>query len=178
MRFQLIICSALVVLSAALPAQAQSRSDRRGGDYTSFPILTGDPAICAANCERDAQCRAWSFSYPRTTFALAVCWLKNKVPPRVADDCCVSGVRGGAVIEPQRGAVEYSIDRTGGDYRNFETDRDPAGASCRKACEGDNKCRAWTYVRPGYLGAPARCYLKSQITRPRHKPCCISGVVR
>jgi hypothetical protein len=46
------------------------------------------------------------------------------------------------------------------------------------ACDADNKCRAWTYVRPGYIGAAARCYLKDRITRPRPKPCCVSGVVR
>jgi hypothetical protein len=33
-------------------------------------------------------------------------------------------------------------------------------------------------VRPGYIGPAARCYLKDNITRPRSKPCCISGVVR
>jgi hypothetical protein len=33
-------------------------------------------------------------------------------------------------------------------------------------------------VRPGYIGAPAVCYLKDKITRPRAKPCCVSGVVR
>ena len=49
----------------------------------AFQIRTGDPAVCAARCERDARCRAWSFSYPRTANALATCWLKNKVPPRV-----------------------------------------------------------------------------------------------
>ena len=52
------------------------------------------------------------------------------------------------------------------------------GAACKAACEADNKCRAWTYVRAGYIGPTARCYLKDNITRPRHKPCCISGVVR
>ena len=54
----------------------------------------------------------------------------------------------------------------------------PTGAACKAACEDDNRCRAWTYVRPGYIGPSARCYLKDKITRPRHKPCCISGVVR
>ena len=42
---------------------------------------------------------------------LAICWLKNQVPPREEDKCCVSGVRGAGVIEPRRGAVEFSIDR-------------------------------------------------------------------
>lgn len=171
---------AVLTILAMVPglAQAQTGFDRRGGDYLKFEINSGDPAVCAARCERDSRCRAWSFSYPRTANALATCWLKNKVPPRNADACCVSGVRGAGVIEPRIGETEYSIDRVGGDYRNFELPPDPTGAACGKACTEDNKCRAWTYVRPGYIGPGARCYLKDTITRPRHKPCCISGVVR
>jgi hypothetical protein len=178
MRFSVIFLGAMWAIAAAGPAQAQSGYDRRGGDYTSFQIRSGDPAVCASRCERDARCRAWSFSYPRTTFALATCWLKNKVPPRNEDKCCVSGVRGAGVIEPRRGPIEYSIDRTGGDYRNIEVAPDASGAACKAACDGENRCRAWTYVRPGYIGATARCYLKYKITRPHHKPCCISGVER
>jgi hypothetical protein len=168
----------LVVLAAAGPAWAQSGYDRRGGDYLTFQIRNGDPAVCAARCERDARCRAWSFSYPRTADKLATCWLKNRVPPRQPDKCCVSGVRGAGVIEPRRGPIEFSIDRFGGDYRNFDTAPDATGAACRSACEDEKRCRAWTYVRPGYIGSNAHCYLKNRITRPWHKPCCISGVVR
>ncbi len=168
----------LTFAAASVPALAQTGFDRRGGDYTSFQIRSGDPAVCAARCEREGRCRAWSFSYPRTENALAICWLKNRVPPRVEDKCCMSGVRGAGVIEPRKEATEFSIDRLGGDYRNFETAADPAGAACKAACEGENRCRAWTYVRPGYIGAGARCYLKDRLTRPRSKPCCISGVVR
>jgi len=178
MRIRFIVLAALLALPAVSPAQAQTGYDRRGGDYTTFQIRNGDPAICAARCERDARCRAWSFSYPRTEYTLATCWLKNRVTPRVEDKCCVSGVRGADVIEPRRGPVEYSIDRFGSDYRNFETAPDPAGAACNAACAGDKRCRAWTYLRPGYGGPAARCYLKDKITRPHHKPCCISGVVR
>ena len=94
---------ALIVLAAAGPAQAQTGYDRRGGDYLNFQIRNGDPAVCAGRCEREARCRAWSFSYPRTENALAICWLKSKVPPRVEDKCCVSGVRGAGVIEPRKG---------------------------------------------------------------------------
>jgi hypothetical protein len=169
---------ALAVLALAGPAQAQSGFDRRGGDYLNFQVRNGDPAVCAARCERDARCRAWSFSYPRTETAFAICWLKNRVLPPIEDKCCVSGVRGAGVAEPRKGPIEFSIDRLGGDYRNIEVAPDPTGAPCKTACEAENKCRAWTYVRPGYIGSPARCYLKDRITRPRHKPCCISGVVR
>src|SRR4029077_97562 len=49
---------------AAAPALAQSGFDRPGGDYANAAVPNGDPAVCAARCERDARCRAWSFSYP------------------------------------------------------------------------------------------------------------------
>ena len=168
----------LAVLAQAGPAQAQSGFDRRGGDYSNFQIRNGDPAVCAARCERDAKCLAWSFSYPRTENALAICWLKNQVPSRLEDKCCVSGVRGAGVITPRTGAAEFSIDRTGGDYRYFAIAADPTGAACKAACEAENKCRAWTYVRAGYITPFARCYLKDKLKPPRPKPCCISGVVR
>ena len=51
-------------LRRAGPARAQSGYDRPGGDYSHFQVQNGDPAACAARCERDAHCRAWSFSYP------------------------------------------------------------------------------------------------------------------
>ncbi len=143
---------------------------------------SADPAACAARCDRDQRCRAWTFSYPRTAAnggrPEATCWLKNEVKTAVENPCCVSGVKGAGLIEPRGGPLETAIDRTGGDYKNFELASDPTGESCKTACDGDKKCRAWTYVRPGYLGAQARCYLKDKITRPRRKPCCMSGVVR
>ncbi len=82
------------------------------------------------------------------------------------------------MVESRKVPIEFSIDRFGGDYRNLDVPTESDGAACKTACEADNKCRAWTYVRPGYIGPAARCYLKDNITRPRHKPCCISGVVR
>jgi hypothetical protein len=169
---------ALAVLALSGQAYAQTGFDRRGGDYLRFEIRSGDPAVCATRCERDARCHAWAFSFPRTENAVAACWLKNRVPPRTEDSCCVSGVRGAGVVESRKGPIEYSIDRLGGDYRNLEVATDPGGAPCKAACDAENKCRAWTYVRPGYIGSAAHCYLKDKIPRPRHKPCCISGVVR
>ena len=90
----------------------------------------------------------------------------------------MSGVKGAGVLERKGGPVEFSIDRTGGDLRNMDVETDPAGKPCEAACKGEERCRAWTYVRPGYLGPSARCFLKERLTRPRHKPCCVSGVVR
>ena len=119
MRRLVSLLGALAMAVAALQATAQAQTgfDRRGGDYSNFPVRTGDPALCAARCEREARCRAWSFSYPRTANTVAICWLKAQVSPRVEDNCCVSGVRGAGVVEPRKGPLEFSIDRVGGDYR-------------------------------------------------------------
>ena len=175
-----VIAAVLAALSlfASAPAHAQSGYDRPGGDYSNFPVRSGDPAACAARCEREGRCRAWSFSYPNTVAPTAMCWLKAQVTMRVAQECCVSGVKGAAVLDKKSDTVEFSMDRTGGDYKNLDIAKDPAGATCEAACKAEDRCRAWTYVRPGYLGASARCFLKERITRPRHKPCCVSGVVR
>lgn len=169
----------LAVLLGAAPASAQVGFDRPGRDYASFAVLSGDPAVCSQSCDRDARCRAWNFSYPTTVLGPAMCWLKAEVAPRVSNACCISGVRGVGVIPPvlSSSASEFSIDRMGGDYRNFDTAPDPTGRVCADACQHESRCRAWSYSRPGYAG-PARCYLKDRVTRPRHAPCCVSGVVR
>lgn len=172
------ILACLVALCAAQSTRAQVNSDRPGGDYASAPIPSGDPEDCALLCERDRRCRAWSFNYPTDPAAGAVCWLKNSVPPRVADDCCVSGVRGAGVVEPRNRTVETSIDRVGGDYRSFEVKKGEGDEACKAACVADNKCRAWTYARPGYVGKEAHCFLKKEIKPPRRRAGFTSGVVR
>ena len=172
---------ALAVSAAATatrPAQAQANFDRPGGDYSSSLVASRDPADCALVCERDRRCRAWSFNYPTDVAGGAVCWLKSNVPARTQDNCCVSGVRGAGVVEPRNSAEEISIDRVGGDYRNFDLKSSDGDEACKAACVGDNKCRAWTYARPGYVGKDARCFLKKDIKPPRRKAGYISGVVR
>ncbi|MEZ5787779.1 MAG: PAN domain-containing protein [Xanthobacteraceae bacterium] len=175
--FGTVLAFLVAFISYAAPARAQVGYDRPGGDYSSFSVRSGDPAVCAARCEREGRCRAWSFVYP-TSQRGAVCWLKSHVSPRVEDGCCVSGVRGAGVIAPRDTRREYGIDRSGGDYRSFEVQADPTGRSCLRACEADGRCRAWTYARPGYFGPAARCYLKDRVRPPRRRPCCISGVVK
>ena len=140
----LLLMMCLVGVVDPRPALAQASFDRPGGDYLSSPVSSGDPADCALMCERDRRCRAWSFNYPTDPAAGAVCWLKSTVPARVPDSCCVSGVRGAGVVEPRNRAVETSIDRLGGDYRNFELKDGEDDEACRAACTAENKCRAWT----------------------------------
>ena len=166
------------VLGAPRQAAAQSNFDRPGGDYLSSPVPSGDPEDCALMCERDRRCRAWSFAYPTDPAVGAICWLKNSVPARVQDNCCVSGVRGAGVLELRTGAQETSIDRPGGDYKNFDVKSGEGEEACRAACTADNKCRAWTFARPGYVGKEAHCFLKKDIKPPRRKAGFSSGVVR
>ena len=173
-----LLTAAAWATAGTAPAFAQSGFDRPGGDYASASVANGDPAVCAMRCERDKNCRAWSFSYPPASGGPAMCWLKREVEPRVESSCCVSGVRGAGVIEPKVGEYEYSIERYGGDYRSFEITPDSTGKSCADACKAETRCRAWTYRRPGYGSTAARCFLKDTIKPPRRRPCCISGVVR
>jgi hypothetical protein len=168
----------LAAVMATRAAQAQANFARPGSDYQSSLVPSGDPADCALLCERDRRCRAWSFNYPTDAAGGAVCWLKNSVPARIQDNCCVSGVRGAGVVESRNGGVETSIDRPGGDYRSFDAKSGEGDEACKAACTADNKCRAWTYVRPGYLGKEARCLLKKDIKPPRRRAGFISGVVR
>ncbi len=178
MRSMMTLALSLIAVTAVGSAvRAQVHYDRPGGDYTNFVLRSGDPAVCAIRCERDARCRAWSFAYPDADGA-AMCWLKSQVPQRVESAGSVSGVRGAGVIEPKSGPVEFSIDRIGGDLRSFELPSDPSGLACKDACEGEARCRAWTYQLPGEAGTAARCFLKDRVKPPRRRPCCISGVVR
>jgi len=174
----LMTLSLFAAVFSAGQAVAQSNFDRPGGDYLSSPVTSGDPADCALLCERDRRCHAWSFNYPTDPATGALCWLKGNVPARVQDNCCVSGVRGAGVVEPRSFAEEVAIDRPGGDYRNFDVKRGEGDDVCKAACTADNKCRAWTFARPGYIGKEAHCFLKKEIKPPRRKAGFISGVVR
>ena len=91
------LAALLVVALGNVTAFPQTGYDRPGGDYTSASVANGDPMVCAARCERDKKCRAWSFSYP-SSGAPAMCWLKREVVPAKEASCCVSGVRGAGVI--------------------------------------------------------------------------------
>ena len=118
-----------IVLAAGAwtSANAQNGFDRPGGDYSRFVVPSGDPAVCAARCDREGRCRAWTFSYPGQAASggttSAVCWLKSEVKPAVENNCCVSGIKGAGLVEARPGPVEIAVNRFGGDYKNVEVDR-------------------------------------------------------
>ena len=69
---------------------------------------------------------------------------------------------------------EPDTNRPGSDYRNYRMDRDQPGR-CAESCEGDPRCRAFTYVTPGVQGATARCWLKDSVPQAVSRSCCVSG---
>lgn len=71
--------------------------------------------------------------------------------------------------------MENNVDRPGNDYMNFDlTSPDPT--LCKQACDDDPNCKAFTYVRPGFQGTSARCWLKNIVPSEASRSCCISGV--
>lgn len=71
--------------------------------------------------------------------------------------------------------MELDTDRLGSDFRDFDL---PLALPelCQTICATDINCKAWTYVKPGYQGQRARCWLKNSVPNPSHDTCCISGV--
>jgi choice-of-anchor C domain-containing protein len=70
---------------------------------------------------------------------------------------------------------EYSTNRPGYDYKNFDLPRNNA-MLCKQACDNDPKCKAWTFVKPGYQGSNPRCHLKYAVPNPVLNTFTISGV--
>jgi hypothetical protein len=68
---------------------------------------------------------------------------------------------------------ERNTDRPGRDYSNTAS----AGATeCSFACQAENRCRAWTYVKRGIQGPSGRCFLKDPAPPARANNCCTSGL--
>ena len=70
--------------------------------------------------------------------------------------------------------AEFGRDRAGSDYSRFPIE--PFASVCQQSCVNDNRCSAYTYVRPGVQGASAICYLKTVAPASTPNSCCVSGV--
>jgi hypothetical protein len=66
--------------------------DRPGSDFQIL-WLRGGPEGCQAACAQHPLCRSYTYVRPGIPGRLEGCWLKNGIPPPVADRCCVSGVK-------------------------------------------------------------------------------------
>jgi len=72
-------------------------------------------------------------------------------------------------------AMEQDTDRQGQDYRSLFLGKSQPEV-CQRACNEDEKCKAWTFVRPGFQGSLGRCLFKSGVPRKVQNKCCVSGV--
>ena len=71
--------------------------------------------------------------------------------------------------------AEPNFDRPGMDFRNFDAASDNPWL-CESACNNDQRCKSWTYVKPGVQGPKPRCWLKTGIPPLRSNACCTSGI--
>lgn len=69
-----------------------------------------------------------------------------------------------------------NTDRPGNDFRNIALSGD--SQACGELCRTTRGCRAWTFVKPGFHGPSARCFLKDPVPSAVPNRCCTSGVVR
>ena len=173
MRIRLMIAAtvlALVGLAGGAYAAMEQNTDRAGSDYSNVTLPSGSgPAQCESLCNADpGHCKAWTFVKPGVQDVNPRCWLKNAVPPKTSNNCCVSGVR----VPP----IESNTDRPGGDYANVTLPGGSNPQSCSALCDADGTCKAWTFVKAGVQAANPRCWLKNGVPAPRSADCCTSGV--
>lgn len=85
----------------------------------------------------------------------------------------------GCTSAPARDAdqpiIELNTDRPGSDISTITLDK-PQPKLCSDSCRYNERCAAWTYVKPGVIDAKAHCRIKHEITAPTRSSCCISGV--
>lgn len=144
--------------------------NRPGGDYNHFPLVVPLPQQCEVACNGDAQCKAWTYVKPGIQGPLAQCWLKNTVPAKVSDNCCVSGKKPAPAA-----TLDFNTDRPGHDFTNVTLPSGSGYKACRTLCNADSACKAWTFVKPGYQGSNPRCWLKNSVPAKVSSACCTSG---
>jgi Caspase domain/PAN domain len=86
-----------------------SEVDLRGQDYSNFGLTTTQPIQCQKACRADTRCLAWTYVKPGLQGKAARCWLKDGVPAKISDSCCISGVERTSQTADQ----SRSIDLTG-----------------------------------------------------------------
>ena len=168
------------------PSCRRARKPDSTGRAATMPASRCRPAIprCARRAATaTARCRAWTFSYPGTA-ALGGSNARDLLaeePGQAAGGEPLLRVRRQRRRRWSRCARARSRTRSTASAATIATSRSRpirTSQACKQACEGDNRCRAWSFARPGYGGPTARCYLKDKITAPKRRPCCMSGVVR
>lgn len=76
----------------------EENTDRPGMDYKSYYLSSPNPQLCANDCAKDPNCKAFTYGKPGNNGpnSRPECWLKYAVPNPVSKNCCVSGKKSGA----------------------------------------------------------------------------------
>ncbi|MDP1770393.1 MAG: PAN domain-containing protein [Nitrospirota bacterium] len=70
--------------------QIESKSSRFGTTYRTSTLFAG---MCALLCQRDEDCRAFTWKRNLAKPVQGICHLMQDAPPKQEDDCCLSGVK-------------------------------------------------------------------------------------
>lgn len=101
-----------------------ANTDRPGSDYSRSALSRADPQLCARQCLGDGKCSSFTYVRPGQQGPNAVCYLKNRSPAKVANNCCESGV------------VKYSpVPHVSGPHAHHSIE---VGADGRPLGDGDN----------------------------------------
>jgi hypothetical protein len=152
-------------VTSGLARAIETGFDRPGSDYRLENLSQRpSPLVCEGACELDPICKAWTY-VPATQ----LCWMKNSIPPRVANPAVSSGTTSARMLE-----VGY--DRPGGDLYAVQANRN---LECAWHCAADSRCVAfvWSATRTA-SGTSNNCWLKSAVTPAVASPEFTSGVRR
>lgn len=180
----------LAQIPPAAPADllAELHVDRPGMDYKDFDL----PQLgwCQAECVKDPQCQAFTFSQLGAVFSQAHCWLKRGISSPIARTGFISGTKknssgaasggnlsptpegGAAPIGTALGQLEIDVDRFGMDYKDFDS---PQPQHCQAQCAGDPQCKAFTFSQPGAVFPGGHCWLKNNVPPKTPRMGFISG---
>lgn len=84
--------------------------DLYGNDYRAIAYERpgSNWQSCKASCDADGACKAWTYVEPGRT-PHGECFLKSPVPEASSSECCISGVKGAASAQGQRGAAAINL---------------------------------------------------------------------
>jgi len=98
--------------------------------------------------------------------------LKVFIPKAVLEDKQNDVAYQGNIAVKQKD-IFHGTNLFGMDYRHFTTEE---WNVCNNACNKDNKCSSWTWVKPGIKGPEGFCFLKNGIPDKSLNDCCVSGI--
>lgn len=156
--------------------------DLFGDDITSIRVI--DAAVCAKSClEMNGQCKAFTYNTNPRLKKGPNCFLKSSEGRADGNSVAFSGrfLSGSeadpeafsiAMIDPAK-ALFDDVDLPGGDLsrRPLASARTPL--ACRLACIDNNRCVAFTYVKP-----KKECWLKGAVGSPMFGKGLVTGVKR